>query len=1051
MVTLPELTNRLIFCAALLLLGTPSLSSAQALIIQPGAPGESPRELSAEEAVEIADTSYSPADARFMRDMIPHHHQALQMAELVADRTNRPELIDVAGRINASQGDEIAFMQNWLRERGEPVPNPTEHDAMHTHHKMAGMATPQQMADLAAANGTDFDRLFLELMITHHKGAVKMVEKLTKQPGSAYDPVLYEFTTDVVNDQTTEIERMHGLLLGLSSDPRAGLAAGLDDAGEVIWNLELLASLPRPDGFFDPQNPAELPPKYLRKEDDESPESEEEEDKDKNKKETYSRSPLLSFSNTDMAFSGDVLIAGSYHGFNIYRLQDDGRPELLSSVVCPGGQGDVSVVDDLLIMSVEETRGRLDCGLQGIDEDVSDERFRGLRIFDISDLTRPVQVGAVQTCRGSHTHSVVAGPGEDGKIIVYNSGTSSVRKEDELAGCIDESPGDDRTALFRIDVIEIPVADPSKARILDSPAVFADPETGVMAGLWRGGDHGDETQKTSRTDQCHDITVFPSAGLAAGACSGNGILFDISDPLNPRRIDAVVDAGFAYWHSATFNNDGTKVIFTDEWGGGTRPRCRAYDPLTWGADAIYDIVDGKLEFQSYFKMPAPQVEEENCVAHNGSIVPVPGRDIFVQAWYQGGISVIDFTDSANPVEIAYFDRGPIDERALVTGGYWSTYWYDGRIYGTEIVRGLDVLRLLPSEYLSESEIAAANMADQGGVFNPQQQFPVSWPADPVVARAYVDQLSSADALSAEFAADVMAALNGATKTLEKGSGDKKLAKQLRSLAATLQEAGGDAVTKKRRLALSQTLLGIATRCESADPTVNDATPTKALISGVELGALDMSTDPRDDFYQFVNGGWLDTTDIPEIYSGYTVYHEVMETVEDALRDIIESAAAGGGESGSEAQQVGDVYASWMDIEKINALGIEPAAGDLKVVSDVDSIESLRFAMATLYRRGVMMPYSFSIYPDLKNSSRNTIYFSQSGITMPNRDYYLQVDNDNFAKARDGLRPYIEKLLQRSGVERDTSTSAADAVYTCLLYTSDAADDRRGVLLSGVGG
>ncbi len=823
MIVSPDYLNRLFrrCCLALLLIGHASVCLAQAPIVQPGAPGESPRELSAEEAVEIANTSYSPADAQFMRDMIPHHHQALEMAALVADRTNRQELIDVAGRINASQGDEIEFMQNWLRERGEPVPDPTEHHAMHTSHKMAGMATPEQMAELAASDGTDFDRLFLTLMITHHDGAVTMVEELLEQPGAAYDPVLFEFTSDVTNDQTTEIERMNALLVGLSSDPRAGLEAGFDDAGQAISNLELVASLPKSPGFFDPRNPAELPPKYLKAAEEEAAgeeaadataeDGEAAEEKETEEDEEYERSPLLSFSNTDIAFAGDVMVTGSYHGFNVYQLGEGGLPTLLSSIVCPGGQGDVSIVGDLLIMSVEETRGRLDCGLEGISEDVSEDRFRGLRIFDISELTRPIQVGAVQTCRGSHTHSVVSGPGKDGKIIVYNSGTSVVRDEEEMETCIDESPGDERTALFRIDVIEIPVDDPSKARIVDSPAVFADPETGVLAGLWRGGDHGDETQETYRTDQCHDITVFPEAGIAAGACSGNGILFDISDPLNPQRIDAVVDTGFAYWHSATFNNDGTKVIFTDEWGGGSRPRCRAYDPLTWGADAIYDIVDGKLEFRSYFKMPAPQVESENCVAHNGSIVPVPGRDIFVQAWYQGGISVIDFTDSANPVEIAYFDRGPIDAEALVPGGFWSAYWYDGRIYGTEIVRGLDVLALLPSEYLSDNEIGAAAVADQNSVFNPQQQFPVSWPAVPVVARAYVDQLQRSGALSTSFVDDLSATLDQSESLLGDGARDKRLARKLKSLAAGLKEDGGDAITNKRRAELAATLSGIGAR------------------------------------------------------------------------------------------------------------------------------------------------------------------------------------------------------------------------------------------------
>lgn len=789
----------------LALLAPLTLCAADAPIIQPGAPGEDGRQLSPAEAVEIAVTGYSPDDVRFMQDMIPHHHQALEMAALVGDRTNRPELLDIAGRIDASQADEIAFMQDWLRQRGQAVPDPSAHHAMHTSHQMAGMASPEQMSELAAARGSDFDRLFLRLMIAHHEGALTMVEELLEQPGSAFDPVLYEFTTDVTNDQSAEIEKMNVLLVGLSDDPRSGLAAGLDDAGIAISGMELVASLPRPPGFFDPANPSELPD--LPPEDDEGDDAD---PKTVEKAAEDERAALLSFANTDMAFRGDVLVAGSYHGFNIYRLGADGVPNLLSSVVCPGGQGDVSIVGDLLIMSVEQERGRLDCGLQGVTEDASPERFRGLRIFDISDLERPRQVGAVQTCRGSHTHSVVSGPGADGRIIVFNSGISDVREEEEMPGCIDEEPGDDRTALFRIDVVEIPVEDPSQARIVDSPAVFADPGEGVLAGLWRGGDHGDETQETNRTDHCHDITVFPERGIAAGACSGNGILFDISDPLVPRRMHEVTDTGFAYWHSATFNNDGTKVIFTDEWGGGTRPRCRAYDPLTWGADAIYDIVDGKLEFRSHFKMPAPQVEQENCVAHNGSIVPVPGRDIFVQAWYQGGISVVDFTDSAKPVEIAYFDRGSIDPERLVAGGFWSAYWYGGRVYGTEIVRGLDVLKLLPSEHLSANEIAAAELADQGELFNPQQQFRVTWPAEPVVARAYIDQLQRGEALAGELHARLEAALADADARLSEGGPDLVLAGQLESLAAAVA-GDGNAVEGQSRQALSETLGEIADR------------------------------------------------------------------------------------------------------------------------------------------------------------------------------------------------------------------------------------------------
>ena len=774
-------------------------------IVQPGAPGEAARDLTADEAIEIANTSFSPDDVQFMQDMIPHHNQAVQMSALVPDRTNLPELRDVAGRIDASQLDEIEFMKGWLQARGQAVPEPTAHEAMHTTHDMAGMASPEDMERLAQLEGTEFDRLFLTLMIKHHEGATKMVEELLEQPGSAYDPVLFQFANDVTNDQTSEIERMNALLVSLSVDARAGLAPGFMDAGQAIMNLELVAALPKPPGFFDPENPSELPPIVPPRDSDEDGNDVDEQSNEDT--EWGERSPLLSFSNTDMAFSGDKMVAGSYHGFNVYQLQEDGIPELYSSVVCPGGQGDVSIVGDLLIMSVEQTRGRVDCGLQGITEDVSPDRFRGLRIFDISDLRRPVQVGQVQTCRGSHTHSVVSGPDEDGKIIVFNSGTGSVREGDELEGCLD-TPGDERTALFRIDVIEIPVDDPLKSRIVSSPSVFADPETGRLAGLWQGGDHGDETQETNITNQCHDITVFPEAGIAGGACSGNGIIFDISDPFNPTRIDEVVDKGFAYWHSATFNNDGTKVIFTDEWGGGGRPRCRTFDPRDWGADAIYDIVDGQLEFRSYYKLPAPQVEQENCVAHNGSVVPVPGRDIFAQAWYQGGMSLVDFTDSAQPHEIAYFDRGPIHEEHMILGGYWSTYWYNGYIYGTEIARGMDVFALVPSEHLSENEVEAAKLADQGKLFNPQQQFRVTWPDVPVVARAYIDQLNRDGLLSDAQNAGLSAALASADAMMGSGGSDADLAEQLASLAAGLN-ADGVGITGRRKSALADTLNGIA--------------------------------------------------------------------------------------------------------------------------------------------------------------------------------------------------------------------------------------------------
>ena len=702
------------------------LSSAEIasspVIVQPGQPGSASKIIDAQTAIDIADTSYTLDDVLFLQQMIPHHEQAILLSTLAPDRTNSESILDLAKRIESSQHDEILFMEDWLGSRGEE----SHHIKISNHHmKMMGMATKTQIEELSALNGFSFDDLFLRLMIAHHRGAIQMVEHLKNQPGSAFDQVLNDFVSDLDNDQSVEIERMNLLLTNLSEDPRVNLSSGLFHADEAILNLTKVSSLKKPAGFYDPGN---IEGDGMENLDEDQNEQRTIEEMSSNR-----RYPMLSFSNTDMAFKDNILVAGNYHGFNIYSLQNPATPQLLSSVICPGGQGDVSIVGDLLIMSVEESRGRVDCGLQGAGSEPTLERFRGIRIFDISNLQFPKQVGQVQTCRGSHTHSVVVSETPDRKIIVYNSGTSSVRDQEELDSCFEEIPGDNRTALFRIDIIEIPIDNPANSSIVKSPAVFADPETGVLAGLWRGGDHGDETQETSRTDQCHDITVFPSKKIAAGACSGNGILFDISDPFNPTRIDVVTDIGFAYWHSATFNNDGTKVVFTDEWGGGGRARCRAWDPLDWGANAIYDIVDRKLIFKSHYKMSAPQQETENCVAHNGSIIPIKGKDIMVQAWYQGGISVMDFTDSENPIEIAFFDRGPISDKKLITGGYWSAYYYEGNIYASEIVRGLDVFQLTPSKFLTLDLINEAKNAypvfGQQRLFNPQQQIPMTWPAE----------------------------------------------------------------------------------------------------------------------------------------------------------------------------------------------------------------------------------------------------------------------------------------------------------------------------------
>ena len=506
----------------------------------------------------------------------------------------------------------------------------------------------------------------------------------------------------------------------------------------------------------------------------------------------------LAFANSDFAFQGTHLFQGNFYGVNFYDISNPAKVSLITSLVCPGGQGDVSVYGNLLFMSVEMPNGRVDCGTQGFPPmpppekgkenerrlpAASPDRFRGVRIFDISDIKNPKQVAAVQTCRGSHTHTLVVDPNDKDNVYIYVSGTSFVRQKEELEGCSGEAPDKDaNTSLFRIDVIKVPVAAPQQAKVVASPRVFVDPRTGAMNGLNNGGSHdAKKDEKPADTNQCHDITVYSAIGLAAGACSGNGILLDIKDPVHPKRVDAVNDPNYSYWHSASFSNDGSKVVFTDEWGGGLGARCRATDPNKWGADAIFNLKDNKLSLQSYYKMPAAQTDTENCVAHNGSLLPVPGRDIEVQAWYQGGISIMDFTDTAHPFEIAYFDRGPIDAKKIILGGDWSAYWYNGYIYGSEIARGLDVFKLVPSKFLTQNEIDAANLV-QVSELNVQNQQKIVWPSKLAVAKAYLDQLGRSQAVSAER----LAALGKAIGDADTSHLGKKEAEKLQSMAASVE-------------------------------------------------------------------------------------------------------------------------------------------------------------------------------------------------------------------------------------------------------------------------
>jgi hypothetical protein len=525
------------------------------------------------------------------------------------------------------------------------------------------------------------------------------------------------------------------------NDPRVGLSPGLNDAGVASSGMDLLAHRDKPPGFFDPANPGSF-----------------------------------AFVNSDLAFQGDHVFIGGFNGFQIWNVSNPAAPTLRTAVTCPGGQGDVSVYKNLLFMSVEQTSAKIDCTTTPAADATT--RFMGVRIFDISDLSNPKQVAAVQTCRGSHTHTLVTSKRDKKNVYIYVQGTAGVRAATELAGCV-ETPAGERenedpkpadASRWRIEVIKVPLAKPATAAVVNEPRLFSDgTRINGLQNAPTSPNHPSGTGWSPRptTDSCHDITVYPELEIAAGACEGNGILIDIKDPAKPKRIDAVADPTFAYWHGATFSNDGKTVVFTDEWGGGTQPRCRAADDLSWGANAIYDIVRGKLQFRSYFKIPPVQTNQENCVSHLPSLVPVPGRDILVQAWYQGGTSLIDFSDSSNPKEIGYWDRGPISGAGLVLGGFWSNYWYNGEVYGSEIARGLDVLGLKPSADLSANEIAAAREV-QVDRLNVQHQDELEWDPSFAVVRSYVDQLERSGDLAGKLLARVNRELDRAESDADRG-------------------------------------------------------------------------------------------------------------------------------------------------------------------------------------------------------------------------------------------------------------------------------------------
>ena len=578
-----------------------------------------------------------------------------------------------------------------------------------------------------------------------------------------------------------------------ASDPRNNLKAGLFDAAEYTSNLKVVAKAVSPKGF-------------------------------------------LGETNSDLAFTGNYVIQGNYNGPVVWDISNPSAPKLVVAYECPASQNDVSVYKNLMFMSAEAMNGRIDCKPGGVKDVVSKDRVRGVRIFDITNIREPKLVANVQTCRGSHTHTVLEDPKDKSNVYIYVSGSSGIRPAGELAECVSAPSGDANSSRLRIEIIKVPLANPAAAAVVGRANIFA----GLGAAKSHGASAADKadmaaakakgaftimipamneevilpkqfvmpvldsivkargatvataadtaaarplvtafvtrmlaaqgmdkppaaTTVVSEGSQCHDITVYPALGLAGGACEGHGILLDISNPVAPVRLDAVADSNFAYWHSATFNNDGTKMLFSDEWGGGGSPKCRPLDKPEWGANAIFAIVNKKLVFQSYYKIPTYQTKNENCVAHNGSLIPIPGRDVMVQSWYQGGISVFDWTDGANPKEIASFDRGPVDSTRMEMGGSWSVYWYNGNIVSSEIARGMDVAQLVPSEFISQNEIDAANTV-KWDYLNAQGQPKISWPPSFALAKAYTDQLERKGCVASARIGDIRAQIANAEKS-----------------------------------------------------------------------------------------------------------------------------------------------------------------------------------------------------------------------------------------------------------------------------------------------
>jgi len=558
-----------------------------------------------------------------------------------------------------------------------------------------------------------------------------------------------------------------------ATDPRSNLKPGRLDAGIAESNMHLVSFSPKPAAFDTSRG--------------------------------------LTFINSDLAFgNGHYAYQGNFAGFTVWDVSNPTTPVIASVVECITAQGDPSIIGNLLFISAEGAGNRNDCSKGGVQD--PKDHMAGVRIYDVSNPRAPKLIKNVQTCKGSHTHTVIPSPTDKNIIYIYVSGQQAARPATELAGCKNGTdPADPTNSLYQLDIIKVPLDHPEQAAVIPGARIFtglevapacatfcapADgrnpaafrirgPDSATYAALMHTGPHN-----------CHDVTAYPALHLLAAACSSHAILVDISNPEHPVRLAAITDTNnFQGRHTAGFSNDGKKTLWTDEWGGGTGPMCQANSIMELGGNTIVtESADNKKMTQhAYFKLPAAQTAQENCVSHNGGLIPVPGRDLYVQGWYQGGIDIMDFTDADHPFEIAYFDRGPIDapsdtskasERSHYTiGGSWGAYYWNGMIYSSELDRGFDVLELMPSPQLSANEIAAAKLVKLKE-YNPQSQPKLVWPAAFVVVRSYLDQLVRNNGLAADRTTAVSTALDAA----EKKSGSARAA----ALTALAKQVDGDA-------------------------------------------------------------------------------------------------------------------------------------------------------------------------------------------------------------------------------------------------------------------